>query len=233
MECKKCGKNKEEKEFYFRNDIGKYRKECKECFNKTKRKHRKENIEKYREYDKKRYYEGNRKELIYEWREKNRDKWNKTRRECRQENIEKYREYDRKRNRKKYYKDRYKNNALFKLRRIISVSFSNHIKNKTDSTFKLTGFTKEEYLFEIKRKFKLDNPDENFEECFFSGNYQIDHIIPVSLVKNEIDIKKLYHPKNLRLIMTEENLYKQDKIMEKLIMKYNLSELFEEIKKEE
>ena len=226
MECIECGKqlrgNNKCGYCYDHRDLSPERK-------KWRKKNYSKNIDKIRERDKDRYYNGKRKERIISYNKENSEKRNEKQRERRRKNPEKYREKDRKRDRSEYLRDRYYNDPLFNLRSRISSSFKNWYRNKNNSTFKKTGYSKEEYFEVLRNRFENDFPYSVFEECLLSGEWHIDHIIPVSLAGNDVDLIKLYQPKNLRLITAEENLQKQNKIIKEEIMKYDLENLFEEV----
>lgn len=221
MNCLKCGKKlgKKNKTNYcsIHRDLSPERR-------KWKKENRERNKEKEKERDKKRYRENpNRKKLADKYRKENRELINFRRREDRKQNPEKYKET---RSRKEYLKKRYDTEPIFRLRSIISSSFKNWNKNKKSSTFLITGYSKEDYFSLLKERFEKDFPKLEFEVCVLSGEYHIDHIIPVSFAKTDKYLIELYNPINLRLIPAKENLEKQGKIVKNLIDKYNLSELY-------
>ncbi len=133
----------------------------------------------------------------------------------------------RKSNRKKINenrKKRYHEDKLFNIRIKISNRFHQFIRNEK-SVFEYTKYLKEEYLEILKERFIKDYPNFIFEECLLSSDYHIDHIIPISLAKNKKQIIKLSAPINMRLITSQENLIKQNKILGEEIVKYNLENL--------
>lgn len=169
------------------------------------------------------YYQKHKKEKLEKnkkWRDEKQTKEMKSEYSARfyKKNKEKLSEYN-----KKYMKERYKSDPLFRIRRRLSASFRQFIKNKDKSLFE--DNKKEDYFKILRERFLEEYPDKNFEECLLLGDYHIDHIVPVSSAKSDEELILLYQPINLRLISEKENLNKKDKIDEELIEKYGLTNI--------
>ena len=82
-------------------------------------------------------------------------------------------------------------------------------KYKNPRTLELVGCDYEFLIKYIENKFTEGMSWDNY------GYYgwHIDHIIPVSSVKTEEDIYKLYHYTNLQPLWAKDNLIKSDKIL--------------------
>lgn len=200
------------------------------------------NIEKNRARDKERYLKDeNRKCQIIQRNKNNREKINKRRRELRKENPEKHRQKDRERSqkesrkewKKQYNKKRRRNDPIFKFKKNIGSAFSRFLRENNKSFFEITNFNIDEYMTILKKRFKIDYPNLNFERCFLSCSYHIDHIIPIKIAKNDKEVVKLFSPLNLRLITSKENLAKQDNIILEEIKKYGIYEMYKEVLKGE
>jgi len=132
------------------------------------------------------------------------------------------------------YYSNYRNNkketdSNYKLKSLLRINFIGKLKRnlvkKGQSFFKYTGLSYESYI---------DYFNENFPEemkTFTEKNkWHVDHIIPCKVYdfNNPDDIKKCYNPKNLRLILADENLKKSDNIDYSLIREYNIFNLLPE-----
>lgn len=76
---------------------------------------------------------------------------------------------------------------------------------KTSPTFEQLGYTAEEFVVHIERQFVKGMGWNNM------GDWQIDHIIPVSEAKNEADVVALNQLPNLRPMWSKENNRKKAK----------------------
>lgn len=251
--CKKCKIEKELKEFYFRKEVGEYRKVCKKCYLINCDEYRKNNPEKeklrHSKYMnkqgikeknsiRKKEWKTKNKEIIQIkdklYREKNKDKikeWHKQNYIENKESIKKVikiyllnnkdkrNEYMR-----KYQKEQKNNNPDFKIKSYISSRFIRDLKlkniEKNDKLFSYTGYKYSDYINHFKK-------DILWNDYCSKKNLHIDHIIPVSAYDftDKEEIKKCWHPDNLRLLPAKENHEKHKKIDLELIKKYNIKHL--------
>jgi len=157
------------------------------------KKYRLDNKIKKKEYDKqyrKKYYEENIEE-IQKYRLDNKIKINQN------DNI--------------YRKNRRQIDPLFKLtmniRSLIGLSIRKQNYSKQSKTFEILGCTYEDFKQHLERQFKKGMTWEN------SGSWHLDHIIPVSLAKDEQDIVKLNHYTNFQPLWAADNLLKGNKVI--------------------
>lgn len=215
--CNKCNKNKNINEFKKdkrRNDG--YSSVCLECariegngyYHRTKSE-RSERIKENRrasyknnkevENNRSKIYKEKNKEQISEYNKKykkeNAGKFNK----YRINNVDKIRKYNR-----SYCGDRLQKDYLFKLshyvRNIIRKSLKRNGYSKKSKTFEILGCSFEEFKFHIESKFEPWMSWEN--HGFYNGQlefgWDIDHIIPLSIAKNEEELIRLNHYSNLQ-----------------------------------
>jgi hypothetical protein len=222
---KVCFKCKEEKsiELFFKNKNSKdgLHASCKNCqknginydsvkrseyYNNTKYRDREKNKERRRNY----YINNKEKENLQsrEYKESNRNDLNK------KVMIYYYNNKDTdkfKERRRRYKKDRYDNDILFKLYintgSLIRNSFNNNGYSKKSKTFKILGCSFEEFKLYLESKFENWMTWEN--RGLYNGelNYgwDIDHIIPSSSAKSEDDIIKLNYYTNLQPLCSKIN----------------------------
>lgn len=166
-----------------------------------KQEYRRNNPEKYKEETKK-YYEKTK--IVQNVKKK---KWIN-------ENREKYNEY---------FKNMKKNNHLYnvkcKVRNRIHAFFSIHGIKKLNKTFEIVGCTPQFLKEHIEKQFVNGMTWENYGQF----GWHIDHIIPLSLAKNEDDIYKLCHYTNLQPLWWRDNLSKGTKILTKITQNDNTS----------
>lgn len=233
--CKKCSQAKPLTEFYKdkRNSDGR-RSYCKEClkgyakknykYDKQKAKqYYQDNKERINEINKKYYYDN--KNKFEQYRQDNKQKISEQKKQYYQDNIEYFKEKDKqyyqdnkeqkkeynkqyyqnnkdniREQKKQYMKTRLSNDSLFKLKNNISCLVRKSIKNqgysKNSKTFEILGCSFEHLMN------WLDFEKWNNEDC------HIDHIIPVSLAKNEDEVLLLNHYTNLQVLSAEDNLKK-------------------------
>jgi hypothetical protein len=197
-ECAKCKEIKLLSEFHKskKGSLG-YRSSCRFCYekyyetNKEKikvrnRKHYKANKEKINESNKK-YYEAN-KDKIKERMKTNKYKINARRRE------------------------RLKNEPLFKLQYNLRIRTSQAFKSKgykkNSQTMEILGVEWEVVKTHIERQFTKGMNWDN------QGEWHIDHIIPLASATDEKTLRKLCHYTNLQPLWAEDNLSKNDKIID-------------------
>ena len=172
----------------------------------------------------KKYYENNKEELIEKQKKYNMDNNENTKKymsEYIENNKEKIKEY-----RKKYYilnkekMDEYKknyvnlrlkNDSFFKLKwnikTLIKYSFKSKSIKKSTTTENILGCSFMDFKLYLESKFEPWMTWEN--RGLYNGNinygWDIDHIIPISLAKNEEDVIRLNHYSNLRPLCSYTN----------------------------
>jgi len=203
--CVKCKIEKDVTEFYKKEKSKDgYRGDCKECSYLVRNKYCENNKEKVKKSQKNWLLNNPEK------RKKIQDKYN---------NTQKRREQKKnwaKNNREKgylWFNKKYKNDILFNLkikyrRRIYMAIRSNNLK-KTDKMINLLGCTFLELKNHIENKFT----EGMSWEMVMCGKIHLDHIIPISICKNEEELKKLSHFNNLQPMWAEDNLRKSNKII--------------------
>ena len=214
--CIICNLELDISSFHFRSDSNKYRNECKKCFYDSRKEYRKE----YRKKEKVKA-----KEKIYNNLEKTKDKQNKWKKENKKHLLKYHKEYKVKNvekikniNNRYYYKnkekilvyaknyksEKYKNDPLFKLTKIIRSNIRYAIKkyglSKSNKTEKILGCSFKEFKIYIESKFEKWMSWENHGKYNgeFNHGWDIDHIIPLSSAKNEEDLINLNHYTNLQ-----------------------------------
>ena len=83
----------------------------------------------------------------------------------------------------------------------------NIIQNKTKNTFECLGVDIDVFKNYIESKFMNGMTWENY------GEWQLDHILPISIGKNEKEICELNYYTNLRPLWKHDNLVKSNKIL--------------------
>ena len=126
---------------------------------------------------------------------------------------EKRKEYD-KNNREKrnnYISDRKLNNPIYRLSHIVRNRIKQFLKTnnitKKNTTFDIVGCTPEFLKEHLEIQFNNGMSWDNY------GNWHIDHIIPLSLAKNEEEVYNLCRYTNLQPLWAEDNLKKSNKIL--------------------
>lgn len=169
------------------------------------------------------------KKIAKEWRMANPDKvaiYNKAHRaqqaEWRRNNIERTRKANREwdhRNRKReterkkaYFLKRYCSDPLFKYK----ISCRNTVHravcrrkpyNSTTEMFNLLGCS-----FETLQEHLLRTWEERYGAKYTGEKFNIDHIIPLSVAKDEKKVKELCYYTNLQMLTPEDNRAKADKM---------------------
>ncbi len=96
---------------------------------------------------------------------------------------------------------------------------------KTDKTFNIIPYTKEELI----NRLKSTMPKGYTWEDYLSGKLEIDHIIPKSLyIISKIgdeEFNKCWNIRNLRLLPEKENASKKDKLIWMLVKQYQIKDL--------
>ena len=110
----------------------------------------------------------------------------------------------------KYYRERKKTEPLFKLKCTL--------RNRTTMAFKRKGYsknTKTQDMLGVEWKVVKKHIERQFTKGMKwdnHGEWHIDHIIPLASAKNEEELMKLCHYKNLQPLWAEDNLKKSTKI---------------------
>jgi hypothetical protein len=200
-ECKKCLIVLEYVEFNKRSDSKDgYSHECRKCSKERAKKHYIKNEKLIKEYQKK-YYEFNS------------DKIKERVKNYRDINYDKIREYDRNRGddrkewQKKYHKKRREEDILFRLSGNLRGRIGKFIKNKSKPTKSIIGIEMDDFKSYIESLFTNDMSWDNY------GEWDIDHIIPLSFAKNEDELIKLCHYTNLQPLNGIDNIIKSNKII--------------------
>lgn len=202
---------------------------CKDCRNQENKIYRGKNLSKISEYHKKNYLE-KRDEILQRnnlWLSENKEKKKEIDRKYREEKNElivnnRIRFFEKKPHikliyQKKYYinnkekikiknKDpwnRFKHNVRSRLSKYLNIK--NIRKNNT--TFNIIGCTPEFLKEHLEIQFNNGMSWDNY------GNWHIDHIIPLSLAKNEEEVYNLCRYTNLQPLWAEDNLKKSNKIL--------------------
>lgn len=118
----------------------------------------------------------------------------------------KYRELNPQYN-KSYQKNRRLSDLNFRIMGNMRARICNILNEKTKNTFDCIGLSIEEFKSYIQTKFVNGMTWDNY------GEWQIDHITPISVGKNEIEICQLNHYTNLQPLWKHENLKKSNKII--------------------
>lgn len=111
----------------------------------------------------------------------------------------------------KYYISRMSNDSIFKMTRnirsLIRASFKRAVNSKykkSKKTEEILGCSIDYFLTYISSKFKEGMTFDNH------GEWHIDHIIPISTAKTEVEIIKLNHYTNLQPLWAKDNLIKKN-----------------------
>ena len=199
-----------------------YREANKEKLSVSRKKYKEANKEKIKEKDKqyreankenyKKYYEAN-KEKLKQYREANKENA-KQYREANKEKAKQYREANKEKLNKwnnQYCEARRLVDPLFKMRGNLSSRTYKAFKykgyKKTSQTQEMLGVDWEVCKAHIERQFKKGMKWRN------QGEWHIDHIIPLASAKNEKELRKLCHYRNLQPLWAVDNLNKSDKII--------------------
>ena len=211
-----------------------YAKANKEKIKENQKQYQEANKEKLKEY-KKIYIEANKekiKEKDKQYREANKEKLSVSRKKYKEANKEKIKEKDKQyreanKEKAKQYREANKeklnkwNNQYCEARRLVDPLFKmrGNLSSRTYKAFKYKGYKKTSQTQEmlgvdwevckahIERQFKKGMKWRN------QGEWHIDHIIPLASAKNEKELRKLCHYRNLQPLWAVDNLNKSDKII--------------------
>ena len=203
--------NKEKRKKYYEANKETYKERAKQYYE--------ANIEKKKEYSKE-YRQANKeniKENSKQYKEANKEKIKENSKQYYEANKEKKKEYKEANKEKikevmrKYTKQRRKVDSLFKmkcnLRKRTYSAFKTKGYKKTSQTQEMLGVDWEVCKAHIERQFTKGMNWSNY------GEWQIDHIIPLASAKNEKELRKLCHYRNLQPLWAVDNLNKSDKII--------------------
>ena len=183
-QCTKCNEVKELTEFH------KGRSNCKQCHNTQAALYRKNNPDKVKA-SKQKYYKENREAVIAGaklWASRNKEANRK--------------------NKRNYRRNRYSNDAVFRLTDILRSRLHNALvgKNKSASTIELLGCTPEHARLHI---------ESQFTEGMTWDNIHVDHIQPCASfdLEDPNEQRKCFHYTNLQPLFASDNLRKSDQIV--------------------
>jgi hypothetical protein len=204
--CSICDNEKPVEEFYKRKDSKDgYRNDCIECHLDKKRIYSKENSQHKRDYM--RQYRIDNPEVIKIWINNNREQYLWNSKKWKMDNPEKSKEHKNNNRKNRLHNDpqyRLKNN----IRRLILLSFSKKGYSKKSKTNQILGIDYGGFMKHIESKFTEGMTWKN------RGEWELDHIIPVSLGKSEEEIIRLNHYSNFRPLWRKDNLLKSNTILE-------------------
>lgn len=113
---------------------------------------------------------------------------------------------------KNYNRKRRLSDPLFKLsgnmRNLIKNSFNREYTEKSKKTIEIIGINFNEFKKYIENQFTSEMNWGNY-----GAYWEIDHIYPISLAKNEEDIIRLNHYTNLRPLYKADNRSKTNKLI--------------------
>lgn len=242
--CKECAKDYNKKRYNsspkkFNQIAKKYRKENAnkisklrkklywndpEKFRKQKRDWALKNPRRVKEIAKKCYYntKDTRNRESREYQKKHRPKISKQRKEYYKNNKAKLKQYyeNNKPNRNKRLKVKRDSDSFYKLKETLRNRINNYFRNikakKHAKTEKLLGASWSTVKKHIENQFKKGMNWDNH------GQWQIDHIIPLSYAKDIKKLKKIFNYQNLQPLWATENLNKRNKIIHKYLWKLPL-----------
>lgn len=115
-------------------------------------------------------------------------------------------------------KERRDNDLFYRIkcnvRSMVSQYLSNYGMSKKSRTYEIIGCDYESFIVHLL----LTLPREQRIDFIRNrGNYHIDHIIPISFAKDEVDLIILNHYSNLQLLTARDNLRKSNKYEENSI----------------
>lgn len=120
---------------------------------------------------------------------------------------------------RKYIRNRYKHDILFRVKRYIATSICNSFRyinsRKNTNTSDILGMTTSEFKLYLESKFKpwMNWDNKGLHNGKFNYGWDIDHIIPISTASCTKDIIRLNHYTNLQPLCSHINRdLKKDKI---------------------
>lgn len=144
---------------------------------------------------------------LKEWRKRNQEKCRHLKNSWRNKNRDRFRKTSR-----DYIRSKRQNDPVYKIRCNISTLIQNGIRNrgfsKKTKTSKILGCDYDFFKKYIENKFKDGMTWGNRTE------WNLDHIIPISLAKTEEELIKLNHYTNFQPLWKIENIKKGNKLPE-------------------
>jgi len=197
----------------------------KDEYNLKRRIERQNNPEKFREYEKNRKRDlEKKKQYQLEYYDKNKKYLLSQSREYQKTNVK---ELTKKSNERR--KNRKEKDKAFKIKLNMRSNFNIQLRKnkiaKSKSFNCYTGIAYADYIKYFENNYPLE-----FAEITIKGKYHIDHIIPCAVYdfNNPDHIMKCWQPGNLRIIPAAENLSKNDKLDFDLIRKHKIEHLLPE-----
>lgn len=240
-QCNKCNEVKPVTEFHFRNDTGKYRNACIECLsnqkkiyrnanadhiNQKQRDNRKNDPERFKEYESRRSekrkeykrtymksnYKENRKvklEYQLQYNRNHKEQISKNNKKYRENNYDKIRDYL-----KDWQANKRNTDPIYRLNKNISSLIRHSLNNKKNGYHweNIVGYTCDDLIAHLEKLFKPGMSWGNYGLGY--NKWNIDHIIPVSLFNITSaeckGFKKCWSLENLRPMWSYENLTKKN-----------------------
>ena len=146
-----------------------------------------------------------------QYRKNNSEKIREYMKQYRKNNPEKIKKYIRLRSKK-----RWRTNLRFNLNRKISRAVNHSLKGNKQCWYweEIVGYT----INQFKKRLQKTIPKNYCWQDYIDGKLHIDHIIPISAFNfnsaDQIDFKRCWALKNLRLLPAKENIIKSDKLNE-------------------
>lgn len=203
--CSSCKKIKPVEGFYpSKKERSGYRAECIECKLEYGRKY--ENKSEY-----KKNYRARTKDYTYDYNKKyykeNKEKIKKDQLEYQKNNRHIRREADKKREKDPLYRYKNKTNDIIKVAVYRKIANSNSLSYKKQAEG-ILGCTLDFFISYLKSQFSswmsFDNAGGR-NKGVYKNNWQIDHIIPISLAKNEKEVDILNHWSNFQPLCAKRN----------------------------
>ena len=179
------------------------------------------NLKEYQKQWQKNHREQNRK-YLKQWRKDNPERVREHHKQYRENNPEKVRKYKR-----QYCAIRYKTNPKFNLNSKMTALIRHSLKgNKKGRNWEnLVGYTCEDLIKHLEKTM----PENYIWQDFLDGKLHVDHIIPIIVFEFENpedkEFKQCWSLYNLRLLPSKENIFKNDRIDNPILLRLILSEV--------
>jgi hypothetical protein len=204
--CIKCRLYKPFEDFYLRKDSKDGRRnDCVVCHLENKKIYSIENSQRRKDYMKQ--YRIDKPDTLKVWLDNHPNYKVNYMKEYRKDNPEKVK-FHKTKNRKKRLENDPKYRLKNNVRRLILLSFSKNGYSKNSKTNKILGIDYDGFMRYIESKFTGNMSWEN------RGEWELDHKVPLSLGKTEMDIVRLNHYSNFQPLWRKENSIKSDKLLD-------------------